>query len=264
MGEAYAITNWSELYETFRSRAKKGRLDWIKMRCKHHGSGYCRIASHRQRERIFCGFVLTAEVAATCPERGVLRGGDGRALTPQDMEFRTHFPAVVFETAWPVLVEIGWMERTGKAAKAEAPAPVEPKPKQKVKRQRKAKAASAEKPSDDEPKSEKYNGGWLWGRWVDLHRSKGNVDPAPLGRDVAAAREIAKAIPQEECMAVLEAYLDDLSAYLLGQGHALRLLPGRLNAYRNGGVSLGGEMDDAGLAAAQEAEDKLAMRKEKQ
>ena len=85
--------------------------------------------------------------------------------------------------------------------------------------------------------STKTPGPPVWGWWVDANREAGQPDPVGIGPDLGAARELGKAIARGEmtetelrgCMAL---YLADDDTWLAKQGHALRLLAGRIGAYR--------------------------------
>lgn len=77
------------------------------------------------------------------------------------------------------------------------------------------------------------NGGAVWAQWVDAHRALNRPDPVPAGANLAAARELSKmGLPADEMAALLAAYLADRDDWIEAQGHALKLLPSRLDAYR--------------------------------
>lgn len=78
---------------------------------------------------------------------------------------------------------------------------------------------------------EKLNGATIWAAWVDLHRERKLPDPAALGPDLAAGKQIVKAIPKDKLKAVLQRYLSDPDVFLVKQGHPLRMLASRLNVY---------------------------------
>jgi hypothetical protein len=111
-----------------------------------------------------------------------------------------------------------------------------------------ADATAPESAGDEEPKqaeltlhdfepqpSKPITGQTVWARWVDVNKLRNRAVPVPLGPDLKAGKELAKIVKSEaEIVALLNSYLDDCNVYLTGQGHALRLLPGRVNAYVNG------------------------------
>lgn len=84
------------------------------------------------------------------------------------------------------------------------------------------------------------NGGRVWALWIECNREAGRRDPVKAKADLGAGKNLAAMIQGgdfseaelRECMA---AYLADQDPWLVKQGHALRLLPGRLNAYLGGG-----------------------------
>jgi hypothetical protein len=86
--------------------------------------------------------------------------------------------------------------------------------------------------------STKATGPNVWGWWVDANRDAGQPDPVRIGPDLKAGQALGKLVASEEltetevreCMTL---YLGDTDAWLARQGHALRHLAGRLNAYRN-------------------------------
>lgn len=74
-----------------------------------------------------------------------------------------------------------------------------------------------------------------WGTWVDCNRATGRRDPTPTGPDRRASKELGRLVPDlGELGRIFEAYLRDGDPWLARQGHALRHLPGRIDAYRNG------------------------------
>ena len=80
---------------------------------------------------------------------------------------------------------------------------------------------------------------------MDANRAAGRQDPTPTGPDTRIAQQLGRLMPAEDLRRVMDAYLADRDAFVVKQGHALRLLPGRVDAYRNG-ISAGEEsVDDA-------------------
>jgi len=105
---------------------------------------------------------------------------------------------------------------------------------------RKAKKAKA----DGEPKIN------AWGIWIDVCRERGLKDPAAIGPDLKASKEVGKAIKDRARMEhVYRMFLQDRDPWLLEHGHALRNIGARINRYLNdsGGVGIPGEVwaDDA-------------------
>ena len=74
-----------------------------------------------------------------------------------------------------------------------------------------------------------------WALWVEVWREErpGQPGPARLGPDIRASKELAKVITDpSEMKDICRRFLHDPDPFLRKQGHALRLLPGRLAAYR--------------------------------
>lgn len=112
----YRIKDWDRHFEVAQSRLIKGRMTWVAMPTKHDGLGYKRVM--RAGPLHYAAWVLLVEVAAKCPTRGLLVNSD-RALTPEDLEVMTEFPAKHFAAAFPVLVSVGWLEVVADTANAE-------------------------------------------------------------------------------------------------------------------------------------------------
>ena len=76
-----------------------------------------------------------------------------------------------------------------------------------------------------------------WKLWLDAWRSArpGSPDPLAVGPDTWAAKELGKLLGDaDELSRMFKAYLADADSFLHKQGHSLRLLPGRVQAYRGG------------------------------
>ncbi len=74
-----------------------------------------------------------------------------------------------------------------------------------------------------------------WACWVDTWREErpGRPDPLPVGPNTKAAKEMGKLIGnRDELVNVFRCFLRDQDQYLLKQGHALRLITSRIDAYR--------------------------------
>jgi len=95
----------------------------------------------------------------------------------------------------------------------------------------KKKSLSAK--SDKQPSKVK-----AWSLWIDCNREAGRADPVKVGPDLGAAKSlgalIGESIPSaDDLPRIMAAFLADSDPFLLKQGHPLRLLPGRINAYLN-------------------------------
>lgn len=74
---------------------------------------------------------------------------------------------------------------------------------------------------------------WAW--WVEVNREMGRAEPAAVGPDLAAAKTVARlGYPEQEVRDLMRRFLADQDPWLVKNGHALRHLSGKLNAYRSG------------------------------
>ena len=97
------------------------------------------------------------------------------------------------------------------------------------KKVRKTKKGAKSPPA---PKPKKID---AWAIWVDTWREErpGRPGPTPTGPNTKAGKELAKLIPDPvELTVVFRLYLRDSDPFPARQGHALKLLPGRVDAYR--------------------------------
>lgn len=77
----------------------------------------------------------------------------------------------------------------------------------------------------------------VWSWWIDAHRNATLPDPLPEGPDLMAAQVLGKhmssgEVNEEELRSILAHYLADSDPFLGKNGHALRYLGARINAYR--------------------------------
>ena len=88
------------------------------------------------------------------------------------------------------------------------------------------------KPEKKKPATTKTPKLDAWGAWVDINREYDRRDPVPIGPDLKAAQSIAKHVEDIDHLKELyRLYLSDEDNYLVKQGHALRLMTGRINKY---------------------------------
>ncbi|HSW49026.1 MAG TPA: hypothetical protein VLH09_02575 [Bryobacteraceae bacterium] len=109
---AYRIVNWEATFEKS-DLSKTLQWTWIAFPLKHDGKGYRRVTRLPNAVNVMLGFMMLAQVAAKCPQRGLLADADG-PLEPQDLEDKTGFPARIFSEAIAALSDpetrIGWLE----------------------------------------------------------------------------------------------------------------------------------------------------------
>jgi len=92
----------------------------------------------------------------------------------------------------------------------------------------------------------------FWGAWVDVNRNRGRSDPATLGPDLSAAKQIFKAVgfDMARFKSLCNAFLDDKDPFLLKQGHALHYLA--VNKYLNKQAVVAASRESAELREAQQ------------
>ena len=103
------IANWEEGFEIAQSRRRSGRLSWVAMPTRHDSRGYRKLIRSKGGVRHFACWCVLVQVAARCSIRGVLADDRGIALTFDDFEALTDIPASYFESAIPILCDIGWI-----------------------------------------------------------------------------------------------------------------------------------------------------------
>jgi hypothetical protein len=106
----YSIRDWNDHFEVSQSRKISGPLSWVGIPCKHDGKSFRRIMMMPDGPEIFCAWILIVQVAAKCPQRGVLADADG-PLDTTDLFVKTGCPDTIFAKALKVLEEpkIGWI-----------------------------------------------------------------------------------------------------------------------------------------------------------
>jgi hypothetical protein len=92
--------------------------------------------------------------------------------------------------------------------------------------------------SDEPPEkpAESLTGGAVLTAWIELHRERHLPDPLSLGPDCKAAKTLSALLMKDHrehtFPAILKAYLDDHDKWLETDGHPLRKLLARVQAYR--------------------------------
>lgn len=82
-------------------------------------------------------------------------------------------------------------------------------------------------PADVRTLQEVYRAGW-----VAQFKPKDGKPPAPLPGDATLLDGLLEAHGLVECQRLVNAFLSDPDAFLAKQGHRLRLLPAKVDAYR--------------------------------
>lgn len=110
-GQAIVIRNFAENFTVSQNAKIVGPMSWVAIPTKHDGKGFRRLMSHDHGPQIYCAWVLMVQIAAKCPEKGVLADQDG-PLTVEDIELKCACPARVLREAIEVLSSkgIAWID----------------------------------------------------------------------------------------------------------------------------------------------------------
>jgi len=86
--------------------------------------------------------------------------------------------------------------------------------------------------------STKPDGGDVWRWWLEANESAGRTRPTRHSSNTSAGKSLSALVragdlTEDELKACMAAFLEDTDKFLISNGHALRFLPGRLDAYRN-------------------------------
>jgi hypothetical protein len=109
MSNPLEIANWEDGFEIAQSRRRSGRLSWVAMPTRHDSRGYRKLIRSKGGVKHFACWCVLVQVSARCSVRGVLADDRGLALTSDDFEAMTDIPASDFESAIPILVDVGWI-----------------------------------------------------------------------------------------------------------------------------------------------------------
>ena len=101
------IANWSRFEP---SDAKKCKfMQWVAVPINHSGLGYLEIMSHPDGIRMIGGWLLILQVAAQCPERGLLVSDSGRILGAREIALKTRANEKDISDCIELLCENGWL-----------------------------------------------------------------------------------------------------------------------------------------------------------
>ena len=108
----YKIANWHALYESRESHRTAGPLKWIPVPTKTDGLGFGLLRQHRNSVKLLAAWYLLLGIAAKQDKesRGFI-ARDGVALTSDDLELMTGFPAEIFSAAFEFFTQSkqGWL-----------------------------------------------------------------------------------------------------------------------------------------------------------
>ncbi len=113
MTDAYRINEWEKTFEKSQSKRAKTH-HWVAMPIKHDGGGFRRISIQPNATDLFAAWCLIVQVAAKCPERGVLTDDTGRPFDSEDLAIKTGFKTEIFDAAFEFFSnqKIGWLTRS--------------------------------------------------------------------------------------------------------------------------------------------------------
>lgn len=105
--KALRIADWPR-YERADSK-KCVTMQWVAVPINHDGIGYLEIIGRPDGLRIIGGWLLILQVAARCPERGLLVSDGGRILGAREIALKTRASQDEIQSALTVLIEAGWI-----------------------------------------------------------------------------------------------------------------------------------------------------------
>ena len=100
--KCYRVANWDENFENHETRKRARGMPYVLVPTKHDGLTFSRLMSEPDGTALFGAWVLILQVAAKCPQRGVLATEDG-PLTAQDIAVKTRSDPAVIIRAQDVL-----------------------------------------------------------------------------------------------------------------------------------------------------------------
>ena len=100
--KCYRVANWDENFENHETRKRARGMPYVLVPTKHDGLTFSRLMSEPDGTALFGAWVLILQVAAKCPQRGVLATEDG-PLTAQDIAVKTRSDPAVIIRALDVL-----------------------------------------------------------------------------------------------------------------------------------------------------------------
>ncbi len=106
----YQIRNWSELYETHRTRPLKS-LDWVPVPNNLANDGYIELVDHEEGPGHFAVWIVLLQIASRCEVRGVLTRTDGRPHDAGSLSRMSRLPKELIASALKRLCMLTWMEQ---------------------------------------------------------------------------------------------------------------------------------------------------------
>ncbi len=108
--KALRVANW-ERFEKADSR-KCVSMSWVAVPINHDGLGYLELMSHPDGIRMIGGWLLILQVAARCPERGLLVADSGRVLGAKEIALKTRAQEKDISRCIETLLSNGWLVHT--------------------------------------------------------------------------------------------------------------------------------------------------------
>jgi hypothetical protein len=112
METVYEIAKWKSVFENAESRKLK-TLNWVSVPVGFNSSGYQALIEDfgDQAPALYGAWIALAQVASSCPVRGVLGNSRGKPLKVSHIARMTGFDQALFETlfAWASSPDIQWL-----------------------------------------------------------------------------------------------------------------------------------------------------------
>lgn len=108
MATAYRIKDWGRYMPA--DARKCTVMQWVAVPINHDGMGYIEIMARPDGVRIVGGWLLILQVAARCPERGLLVSDGGRILRAREIALKTRAQEQDISAALSACLEQGWIE----------------------------------------------------------------------------------------------------------------------------------------------------------
>ena len=104
----YVVRNWKKKFEKADSR-KCTNMRWVALPNQHDSKNFRRLAINEKNVEVWAAWTLILQVASKQSHRGSLVDEDGPIMA-EDLAYMTGFPKQIFESAFPVLTTLGWLE----------------------------------------------------------------------------------------------------------------------------------------------------------
>lgn len=106
--KVYRIAKWTD-YEKSDSK-KCVTMSWVAVPINHTGLSFLEIMSRPDGLRMVGGWLLILQIAAQCPERGLLVSDSGRIIGAKEIALKTRANESDIKDCIATLLEFGWIE----------------------------------------------------------------------------------------------------------------------------------------------------------